>query len=73
MGKEAVQKESWLTGEPWASPRPRPRPAAPRAVLMAPRQQVARPTPPQCCRAGHVPSWTQGALIVSEALLWLGA
>lgn len=66
MGKEAVQKESWLTGEELADWRARglpPAPASPhppaRAVLTAPRQQVARPTPPQCRRAGHRRSWAR--------------
>lgn len=86
MGKEAVQKESWLTGEELADWRARglpPAPASPhppaRAVLTAPRQQVARPTPTPV-----PPGWApkglgtslpgrEGPSLSREALLWLGA
>lgn len=65
VGKEAVQKENWLTESPG------PPHLLPKAVLPAPRQQVSKAHPhPRAAGlgiegAGHIPSWTPGALIVS--------
>lgn len=67
-GKEAVQKENWLTGEPWASPPP------PQAVLTAPRQQVSKAHPhPSAAGLGIEGAGHGGPSLSREALLWLVA
>lgn len=66
MGKEAVQKENWLTGEPWASPTPAPQGCAHGSQAAG----VQGPLPPKCRQAGHRRAWARPfldtrALIVS--------
>lgn len=57
VGKEAVQKENWLTGEPWASPPP-PQGCAHSSQAAG----VQGPPPPQCRRAGHRRGWARSFL-----------